>query len=74
MQGRPRRADAPSLLKQRLEHERRRIRGVASAAPDVIAISDDDGLPRMVIGQQADGSWGVRIYDDLGNVAFERTT
>lgn len=54
------RAHALELMLQRLATLIEQLQ--AGSTPDVIEIADDNGVTRLRIGAQDDGSWGVRIF------------
>lgn len=70
-------ANRPTPLRDvesgQLKRSARQIRELQRSAPDVIVMTDDDGLPRVIVGQQPDGSWGISVYTDQGDIGWSQT-
>lgn len=54
--------DREHALELTLEEIVSLLRQLLSSSPDVISITDDNGIERIRVGAQDDGSWGIRIY------------
>ena len=61
-------------LEQKIARLERKIAQLESHTPSAYTRVDANGYLRVCVGEQADGKFGLRVYNNVGTLVYDYTT